>query len=184
MGKRTRKTMPYRWALWITLWTFLLAVLIALASQVLTDWIQSLFLSFLVLAAIILVGVLADIVGIAATAAEEKPFHAKAAKKVPGAREAIFFVRNAGMVSNFANDVIGDISGIVSGSLGALVVFQLKARYPGMNLVTWSIILTAVIAAVTVGGKALGKGLALARPTEVLLLVSRIIQRFKSFLGR
>ena len=184
MGKRARRKSSYKWALWITLWTFLLAILISLASQALTELVGSLLLSFTILLFIISIGVLADIIGIAATAAEEKPFHAKAAKKVPGAKEAIFFVRNADIVSNFSNDVIGDISGIVSGTLGALVVFQLKSRYPGLNIVTWSIILTAVIAALTVGGKALGKSLAIARSTEVILMLSSIIQRLKKMVGR
>ncbi len=184
MGKRIKKKLPYKWALWITLWTFLLAIVIALASQFLTEFIGSLILSFLVLITIIIIGVLADIVGIAAAAAEEKPFHAKAAKKVPGAKEAIFFVRNADIVSNFSSDVIGDISGIVSGSLGALVVFQLNARYPDMNIFTWSIILTALIASLTVGGKALGKNLAIVRSTEIILLVSCIIKRLKRIAGR
>lgn len=184
MGKRYKKRPPYRWALGITLWTFLLAVIITLASQFLTEFIESVILSFLVLFTIIAIGVLADIVGIAATAAEETPLHAKAAKKVPGAKEAIFFVRNADIVSNFSNDVIGDISGIVSGTLGALVIFQLKTRYPDMNIFTWSIILTALIAALTVGGKALGKSLAIARSTEIILLVSSLTQRLKRIVGR
>ncbi len=184
MGKKLKKKLPYKWALGITFWTFILAMVISLASQIFTESIESVILSFVILFVIILIGVLGDIIGIAATAAEEKPFHAKAAKKVPGAKEAIFFVRNADVVSNFSNDVVGDVSGIVSGTLGALIVFQMRGRYPDMNTVTLSIILTAVIAALTVGGKALGKNLAINRSTEIILFVSTVIKRLKSIVGR
>lgn len=185
MNKKYRKKPPYRWAVSITFWTFLLAAFISLASQVLTGLIESIAVSIAILLIIILIGIVGDIIGIAATAAEEKPFHAKAAKKVLGAKEAIFFVRNADMVSNFSNDVIGDISGIVSGTLGALIVFQIKDKYLfEMNIATLSILLTAVIASLTVGGKALGKTLAISRSTEIILLVSSVIKRLKKIIGR
>jgi hypothetical protein len=184
MNKKYRKKPPYRWAISITIWTFLLAALISLASQLLTGLIESIAVSIVILLIIILIGIFGDIIGIAATAAEEKPFHAKAAKKVLGAKEAIFFVRNADMVSNFSNDVIGDISGIVSGTLGALIVFQIRDRYLAMNTATLSILLTAVIASLTVGGKALGKTLAISRSTEIILLVSSVIKRLKKVIGR
>lgn len=184
MGKKYKKKPPYKWALRITFWTFLLAALISLASQILTGYIESLGISILILMVIILIGVSADIIGIAATAAEEKPFHAKAAKKVLGAKEAIFFVRNADVVSNFSNDVIGDISGIVSGTLGALIVFQIRAKYPEMNNLTLSILLTSLIASLTVGGKALGKSVAISRSTEIILWVSSVVKRLKRIIGR
>ena len=43
----------------------------------------------------------------------------------PDARQAIYIVRNADRVSNFCNDVIGDISGIISGTAVAFVVLKL-----------------------------------------------------------
>ena len=54
-----------------------------------------LILSFAVLLVIILIGILFDIIGVSVTAAEEKPFHSMAAKKVPEAREALKMLRRA-----------------------------------------------------------------------------------------
>lgn len=155
MKKNSKKILPYKWAAIVTLWTFLLAVFFSLFSQYVVSNLYSIVVSFLILLIIILTGIVFDIIGIAATAADEAPFHAKAAKKVTGAKEAIYFVRNAGIVSNFSNDVIGDICGIISGSVGALIVFHISRLYPGFNTVLLSILLTAGIAALTVGGKAL-----------------------------
>ncbi len=70
-----------------------------------------------------------DIIGIAVTTAKEMPFHAMAANKVEEAKYAIKLVKNASQVSNFCNDVIGDISGIISGSLGATIIFKLANIY-------------------------------------------------------
>ncbi|MFQ8767640.1 MAG: hypothetical protein ACLR8U_14850 [Oscillospiraceae bacterium] len=43
-----------------------------------------------------------DIIGVAVTAADEKPFHSMASRKVPEAGEALKLIRNAGRVSSFA----------------------------------------------------------------------------------
>ncbi|HHX77603.1 MAG TPA: hypothetical protein GX697_04575 [Firmicutes bacterium] len=180
MKKNSKKILPYKWAAIVTLWTFLLAVFFSLFSQYVVTNLHSVVVSFLILLIIIFTGIVFDIIGIAATAADEAPFHAKAAKKVTGAKEAIYFVRNAGIVSNFSNDVIGDICGIISGSVGALIVFHLSRLYPGFNIALLSILLTAGIAALTVGGKALGKSMAISRSTEIILLVSKTLYRLKN----
>jgi hypothetical protein len=77
---------------------------------------------------IILVGIVFDIVGIAATAAQEAPFHARASRRLLGAKKSIWIVRNADKVASFCNDVVGDICGTVSGAVGASIVFSL-AKY-------------------------------------------------------
>ena len=82
---------------------------------------------------IILVGILFDIIGTAVAAAEESALNAKAAKKVPGAREGVYLIKNADKVANFCNDVIGDICGTVSGAIGAALVFQVLASHPTWN---------------------------------------------------
>ena len=47
--------------------------------------------AFLVLLLIVALGIVFDIIGVAVMSAEEKPFHAMAAKKVPGAAEAVSY---------------------------------------------------------------------------------------------
>ena len=55
--------------------------------------IHSIIVSFIILLFIIFIGIIFDLIGMAVTAADEKPFHAKAAKKIPGAKQAIYLVR-------------------------------------------------------------------------------------------
>ena len=71
--------------------------------------------TLLVLAVFIALGIMFDMVGVAVTAADPKPFHSMAAHKEKGGREAIRLLQNANQVSSVCNDVVGDICGIVSG---------------------------------------------------------------------
>ncbi|MDQ0286576.1 Mg2+/Co2+ transporter CorB [Desulfofundulus luciae] len=144
---------------------------------------KSLFLSFLFLVIIILIGILADIVGTAVAAAEESPFHAKAAKRVRGAREGVYLIRNADRVANICNDVIGDIAGTVSGALGIALVLQILLYWKGINQALLNMMVTALIAAFTVGGKAAGKRIAISRANEVIFLVGKLLAAFEQLTG-
>ncbi|WDC83794.1 hypothetical protein PL321_14940 [Caloramator sp. mosi_1] len=86
------------------------------------------FFCFFVLISIIFVGIIFDIIGVAVTAAEEAPFHSLASRKVKGAKTAVKLIRNADKVSNFCNDVIGDICGVVSGAAGAIIISKLISK--------------------------------------------------------
>ena len=82
----------------------------------------SIWIACLILLIIILTGILFDIIGVAVTTADEPPFHSMATKKIPAAVQAIKLIKSKDKVSNFCNDVVGDICGIVSGSASAAVV--------------------------------------------------------------
>lgn len=104
-----------KWVIYISIFTFILAIIFSMISENLVDKVN-IILSLLILITIILIGIIFDIIGIAVTRADEKPFHSMAAKKISEANIALELIKNAGPVSNFCNDVVGDISGIVSGS--------------------------------------------------------------------
>ena len=135
--------------------------------------------AFTVLLAFILLGILFDIIGVAVTAADEKPFHSMAARRTPGAREALGLIRKADKVSSFCNDVVGDICGIISGSTGAVIVVQMQAAFGFLPAMVISLAVTALTSGLTIGGKALGKAVAIENSTAVLQLVGRILHVFK-----
>ncbi|MGE5549799.1 MAG: hypothetical protein ACM3ZC_04605 [Bacteroidota bacterium] len=133
--------------------------------------------SLLLLLVIICVGILFDMVGVAVAAANEKPLHAMGADRIHGSRQAIWLIRRAGRVSNICNDVVGDVCGTISGAITAGLAIALAVRYSlDHNLL--SILVIAVIAALTVGGKAIGKIYALREPHLVVLAVGRILAWF------
>ena len=134
-------------------------------------------LAFGVLLAFIMLGIVFDIIGVAVTAADERPFHSMAAHRIPGAREALRLIRKANEVSSFCNDVVGDICGIVSGSTGAVIVVRLHETLGFESIVT-SLAITALASGLTIGGKAIGKTFAIDKSTTVLCLVGRILHFF------
>lgn len=162
--------------------TFVISIVFSLLSNGLLAWLD-LYTSFLLLAVIISIGILFDLVGVAATAAEEDPFHAMAVRRVPGAREASWIVRHQDQVSNFTLDIVGDVVGTLSGAIGATIVFRLMTAFPGLNEAIVSTVLIAAIAALTVGGKAYGKMLAFERRTEIVLFAGRFLHVFGRIFG-
>ena len=130
-----------------------------------------------VLAAFIALGIVFDMVGVAVTAADPRPFHSMAAHKEKGAKEALKLLRNADRVSSVCNDVVGDICGIVSGATGAVIVARLQK---GLDLesVLISVGVTALISGATIGGKALGKPFAMNQSKRVVHLAGRFLHLF------
>lgn len=182
VGKGKRNRLSGRWVAGIAFWSFILAVMIGFVTRFLLNAIYSLLLSFLILGAVIALGIVFDIIGTAAAAADQAPLNARASRRKPGARRAVDLVRNADRVANFCNDVVGDISGIVSGTLAAVIVSRLAAAgSPGGRVEIYGgIVLTALVAALTVGGKALGKNMAITRSTEIIMLVGKTLLQLEN----
>ena len=131
-----------------------------------------------ILAALIAIGVLFDIVGVAFASCDQAPFIAMSAKKNTKAHYALKMLKNADVVSNFCNDVIGDICGIVSGAAGAAITLKaLVFEFPFPDLMV-SIAISALIAAATVAGKAWGKTIALKRNKDIVLSIGTVANFF------
>lgn len=139
-----------------------------------------LLLSFGVLLLIVLLGVVFDIIGVAVTAAEERPFHAMAAKKIPAAAEAIRMLRRADRVSSFCNDVVGDICGVISGSASAVIAARAVMGMDPLLSRVVQLLMSALVAGVTVGGKAFGKSLAMSNSTDIMFTVAKVLYALKS----
>lgn len=168
----------------VSIGSFVLAVVFSLLSELMTSVVKSVIISLAGLLFIILIGILADIIGTAATAAQEAPFHAKAAKRVRGGKEGVFLLRNADKVANICNDVIGDIVGTVSGALGISIVVKIVKENPGIDAFFANIVITALIASFTVSGKALGKTLAISRANDVIFLVGKFFAYLEKLTGK
>ncbi len=173
-----------RKALQVGLLTFFLSISISILFQI-TQATMVYWVSVFVLVAVILLGILFDAIGTAATAASEKPFHAMASDRVFGAKKAIELVRNADQVASFCNDVVGDICGTVSGSIGAALVIDFVMSN---NILQYrnlfSIIVIGIISALTVGGKAFGKSFAIKESDQVVLWVAVVLEKFEHLIGR
>ena len=176
-GKHRGSTV--KWVLTIFFTTIFISGIISLVSEEIMDG-SHIVTAFLILLVIIFIGIIFDVVGVAVTSADEAPFHAMAARKVRGAREAIKLLRQAEKVSSICNDVVGDICGVVSGSASATIAVQLLQNFE----VSWprivSLLMSAFVAGLTVGGKAVGKTFAVNSSTSIVYFVGRVISWFHS----
>ncbi|WP_458862016.1 hypothetical protein [Acidaminobacterium chupaoyuni] len=139
--------------------------------------------AFLILFAFIFIGILFDIIGISATSCDEKSFHSMAARRVVGAKEGIWLLKNAEKVASICNDVVGDICGIISGATGAAISAML-IRSTTLHPVIVPLVITGLIASLTIGGKALGKTVAIRRGRDVVYITAKAIHFIKSIFGR
>ncbi|KMJ60002.1 membrane protein [Bacillus sp. LL01] len=174
------------WSLAIAVITLVLAAIFSIVSTYLLSgvtWAIGMVIVFI----IVFIGIFFDMLGIAATAADETPFHAMAAERVNGSKQAIQIVRSADRFASFCNDVIGDISGIISGTASAIVVISftisIGQREDSLFHYIVAVVFTSVVASVTVGGKAFGKSMAIRYSTPILFQVGKLFyfleDRFK-----
>ena len=173
--KKSRQN-PYRWAIRVFFFTLAISIIFGILSGETDNF--HLWSAFLVLFFFVAVGVVFDMVGVAVVSADEKPFHAMAAKKIRSAKKAIWLIRKADAVSSFCNDVIGDIAGVMSGACAAAISLKLFAEASDIYKFWGSILITAFLSAVIVGAKAFCKPFALAKSQDIVFFAAKCLNIF------
>ncbi len=175
---KTSKT-DYRWTMLITMFTFIMSVALSfLLDHLLKD--VNIFVGVIMLLSVILIGIIFDIIGVSVTSADQKLFHSMAANRIQEGKVAIDLIKNADKVSSFCNDVIGDMAGIISGALGASLLSKIYDKFNDINIALIGTLITASVAAATVGGKSLGKSVAINKYREIIFFISKIILKFRN----
>lgn len=164
-----------KWFITIFITTFILSITFSFIS---TNALHNLALvpAIVILIAVIFVGIIFDIIGVAITVANEDEFHAKATKKAQGSKTSIFLIRNSAKVANICADVIGDICGVLSGAISAMIATKIGSEY-GLSF-NLQFIMSALVASLTVGGKALGKNFANEKSTTIVHAVGKVMSIF------
>ena len=161
------------WSLLITVATFFISIFMSFFSNK-TIGKASTIVSFLIVIGIIIISIIFDLIGTAATAADEAPFHSMASRKLYGAKKAIRLIRNADKVSNFCNDVVGDICSVISGTAAALIVYRFYGESNSAQTSLFGLSVTAMVASLTVGGKSFGKSIAIHNSNYIIYKVAVI----------
>lgn len=188
MANRRKKSWKHLLLVFVA--TFAIAGIVGGSSELLIRNTPSL-VAWLFLLVIIIVHIVFDIVGISATAATEAPHHARAANRVFGAKQAVFLVRNADLVANFANDIVGDVTGTLSGAMAASIIIDVVRHYSELAVyeVWLNTLMLALVTSVTVTGKAIGKSFAIHEANEIIGAVGGVLASIEkitgySFIGR
>lgn len=166
-----------KWILTITCLAFFITIIFSLGAQFLLEDVN-IFLGIIIILLFILIGVIFDIIGVAVQSSDAVPFHAMASKKVKSAKTAKKMLENSAKVSSFCNDVIGDICNIISGSAVAVVSVTIASKLDVDETIP-TLLVTSVVAAFTIGGKALGKGFAVSKSEYIVTRVTKLMHSFK-----
>lgn len=106
--KSKKENSELKWFMIVFITTFILSIIFSYISTNAISYLE-LLPAILILILTIFVGIIFDIIGVAVTVAKEEEMHAKASKKIQGAKTSIKLIRNSSKVSNICADVIGDI---------------------------------------------------------------------------
>lgn len=153
--------------------TFIISIIFTTISELAIPNVNITF-GILLIIVFVCIGILFDMVGVAVTTSDESVFHSMASKKVKGAKLAIKFKKNADKVANICQDVVGDICGIISGSTGAVISLKIveKLNVPNLFII---LIVMGIISTITIGGKAIVKGIAIKKANTIVYRFAYLI---------
>ena len=174
--KEKARQSKQKWILTVVCLSFGLSVVMSFVTSLFVES-AGLLVALLSLIALVMIGIITDVIGTAVTSADEQPFIAMASKRILGAKQALQLIRKAERVSSILNDVVSDIVGIISGSAGSVIAVYLVSL--GLKSAIASMLITAFTSAFMIGGKAYGKGLAIANSDRIVLTVGRVMAVFE-----
>lgn len=173
--KHNKKNSGARWTATVTVLSFVLTVLFSFLAESVTE-ASSVVLSVLIILALIVISIIADIVGTAVTVCDAMPLAAMSSRKVRGARSALKLIHNSEKVASICCDVIGDICGIVTGAAATAIVYMILSSGGSEGARLWiSILISASVACLTIGGKAFGKKIAHNKSKEIVYFIGRML---------
>lgn len=176
LNKKKKELVDKKWIFKIVIMTFIISLIFSLLSETTIPKVNIVF-GILILILFIGIGILFDIIGVAITSSDEAPFHSMNSRKVKGADIAVLLKQNADKMSSFCNDVVGDICGIVSGTAASIIAVSIAGTFNTDSFITM-LLVTATVASLTIGGKAVGKSFAINKSNYILYEVSKLISKF------
>ena len=172
-----KKKKRNNWPLIVTILAFTISLLFSFMSESVMPKV-GIIVGIMILILFIFIGIIFDMIGVAVTSSNEEHLHAMSSKKIKGAKKAVSFKKNADKVSSFCNDVIGDICGIVSGSAGVTISTSLSEKLNTSVLYT-GLVITALTAALTIGGKAFFKSIAIKNSNQIVHMTAKVLSIFE-----
>ncbi|MGI6136285.1 MAG: hypothetical protein GX959_05315 [Clostridiales bacterium] len=174
--KNLKKNNTVKWTIKITIITLILALIFSFASEY--AGLLHYSMSIILLILLISFSIVADAIGVAVTSCDPEPIYAMASRKEPASRQALLLVRNAEKVSNICCDVIGDICSIVSGACLIIIITKMTVNLESNIQLIMNIIFSSIVAAITVGGKAIMKDIAVNKSKDLVMITAKFMSIF------
>ena len=139
----------------------------------------SIIVAVIVILVFVALGIYFDVLGLAVASANIRHFTAMAARKVKGSKQAISLIKNADKVSSVCNDVFGDVCGILAGAAGASIIAKIVLESDKSFLsILIPALVSAVIAGLTIFGKAIFKRYARNNANQITLRLAKFLNFF------
>lgn len=180
--QNVKKKKPPQWLIWgftVFLMSFGLTVVFSFLTELVIDKNSNAALCVVVLLVLLALNIFCDILANAIISCKPESFHAMASNKIRGAKRAVAFCRNASKLGSIFADVIGDICGIVSGAAGAVLATLIAVSGSDIIKLISAITVSAVIGALTVGGKAFFKHFAIKHNKKIVFAFAKFTTFFK-----
>lgn len=179
--KSKRKRVP-QWLVWgigIIFLSFGLTVIFSFLTELVIDENSPAIVCIVVLLVLLVLNIGCDILANAIIACKPESFLSMASNRIRGAKRAVYFCRNSSKLGSIFADVIGDICGIVSGAAGAALATIFAVSSDSYVKIITSILVSAIIGALTVGGKAIFKHFAIKYSKNIVFGFSKFTTFFK-----
>lgn len=179
--KNKKKKIP-QWLVWGLSSLFLsfgLTVIFSFLTELVIDENSPAIICVIVLIVLFVLNISCDILANAIIACKPESFLAMASNRIRGAKRAVYFCRNSSKLGSIFADVIGDICGIVSGAAGAALATIIAVSGDSYMKIIASILVSAVIGALTVGGKAIFKHFAIKYSKNIVFAFAKFTTLFK-----
>lgn len=172
---KPKNTVNWLWAFKVALISITISVLMTLLSNEVLEKLN-LVAAFVILFIFVLINIFFDIVAIAITTADIKPFVSMSARRLKAGAMGVYLIKNAEKMTNICADVIGDIAGVVSGATGTAIIVKLFTD-PNSEFFG-NLVITSLIAGITVGGKALGKSIGMNYSYNIVYGAAKVLSVF------
>lgn len=173
--QRSKNKFNFIWALKAALISIIISVLLTLLSSEVLEKLN-LAAAFIILIIFIVINIFFDILAISIATADIKPFLSMSARRLKVGYTGVYLINNAEKMNNIFADVIGDIAGVVSGATGTAIIVKLFTS-PDSEF-TANLIITSLIAGLTVGGKALGKSIGIRYSYNFVYGAAKVLSIF------
>lgn len=175
MSKGNKKK-PNLWPIKVFAFALVLAIVFGLFSELVLDG-ASVTISVLVLVFFLVLALFSDMIGIAVTTCDKVPFLSMASRKIRGAKSSLWLIKRQDKVASVCCDIIGDISAIISGSVGLTLAYAI-AQNVQFSTLTTTVVVSSVIASFTVGCKAIVKTYSIKNSHKIVKAAGKLILFF------
>ncbi len=167
----------YRWAIKMFVIAICMSLFFGFISQTLLSS-MGVIIASICICIFIFFNVLFDMLGIAVASADSEVFERWDKEGVKGATVGLNLCKNSEKMCSFCADVVGDICSTLCGAGGACVVATITSSSINKNFIIFvSIMVSAVIAGVTIFFKAIMKEMALKKSNKIILKLSLILEK-------